>query len=419
MAAADLTTTAQRRQSAAPALIRSVRGDLDWIVMKALEKDRRRRYETANGLALDIQRHLANETISARPPSALYKFQKAVVRYKLLFGGIALIVVLLVVTLAVVSISLGRERQARREAQTEATKSRQVTQFLKDMLQGVGPSVALGQDTAMLKGILDKTAESVGKDMATQPAVEAELRSLIGTLYLRIGKFERAEQMHRAELAIYRKLFGQESPQAAASLNDLGLALLAEGKWAEAEAVNGEALAMRRRLFGNEHPDVATSLNNLANLDRHYGRLTEAEARAREALGIRRRLFGDEHLEVADSLRNLSIILGDEGKWSESEEMARTVLAMRRKLLGPEDPSVASALADVAWAAGARGKLDEAEALEREALAMRRKLPVERSRLTLPRGALGGSAGARPWIGAGPRSLGTLDGGKSCLRIAG
>src|SRR5260221_4868292 len=81
--AADLTTTAERRQSAPPALIRSVRGDLDWIVMKALEKDRRRRYETANGLALDVQRHLANEPISARPPSKLYKLRKAVLRNKL------------------------------------------------------------------------------------------------------------------------------------------------------------------------------------------------------------------------------------------------------------------------------------------------------------------------------------------------
>src|SRR2546427_10038391 len=95
MAAADLTTTAQRRQSAPPALIRSVRGDLDWIVMKALAKDRRRRYETANGLALDIQRHLANETILARPPSKLYKLQKLVLRNKLLFIGIGEIALLL------------------------------------------------------------------------------------------------------------------------------------------------------------------------------------------------------------------------------------------------------------------------------------------------------------------------------------
>ena len=136
MAAADLTTTAQRRQSAPPALIRSVRGDLDWIVMKALEKDRTRRYETANGLALDIQRHLANETISARPPSALYKFQKAVVRHKLLFSGIALIVVLLVVSLALVTASLGKERQARREAvharrDAEADKQKAQTEAYK------------------------------------------------------------------------------------------------------------------------------------------------------------------------------------------------------------------------------------------------------------------------------------------------
>jgi eukaryotic-like serine/threonine-protein kinase len=95
MAAADLTTTAQRRQSAPPALIRSIRGDLDWIVMKALEKDRRRRYETANGLALDVQRHLANEPISARPPSKIYKLQKAVLRNKLLFIGIGVIALLL------------------------------------------------------------------------------------------------------------------------------------------------------------------------------------------------------------------------------------------------------------------------------------------------------------------------------------
>src|SRR5207249_3381583 len=160
-----------------------------------------------------------------RPPSALYKLQKAVMRHKLLFAGIVLIVVLLVVSLAVVTISLGRERQARREAdnarraaeadkqkaQTEADKSQQVTQFLKDMLQGVGPSVALGQDTAMLKGILDKTAERVGNDMATQPAVEAELRSLIGRLYVEIGNYDQAEKMHRAALATDRKLLGPES----------------------------------------------------------------------------------------------------------------------------------------------------------------------------------------------------------------
>src|SRR5258708_8965321 len=86
---ADLTTVAKGHHSEPPTLIRAVRGDLDWIVMKALEKDRTRRYPTANGLALDIQRFLANEAISARPPSKFYRFQKVAQRNKLLFtaGG--------------------------------------------------------------------------------------------------------------------------------------------------------------------------------------------------------------------------------------------------------------------------------------------------------------------------------------------
>ncbi len=87
MTEADLTTLAQNRKSEPPTLIHAVRGDLDWIVMKALEKDRTRRYATANGLALDVQRYLADEPISARPPSKVYTFQKAVLRNKLLFAA--------------------------------------------------------------------------------------------------------------------------------------------------------------------------------------------------------------------------------------------------------------------------------------------------------------------------------------------
>src|SRR5258705_9933415 len=105
--------------------------------MKAMEKDRTRRYETANGLALDVKRFLENEPVSARPPSKLYKFQKTVQRNRLLFIGLGIIATLLIVSLIVVSASLAQERQSRREA-------RQVKQFLEEMLQGVGPNVAVG-----------------------------------------------------------------------------------------------------------------------------------------------------------------------------------------------------------------------------------------------------------------------------------
>src|SRR5204862_8038394 len=166
MTDANLTTLAEYRKSESPTLIRSICGDLDWIAMKAMEKDRTRRYETANGLALDVQRFLAHEAVSARPPSKLYKFQKTVQRNRLLFIGLGIIATLLIVSLIVVSASLAQERQSRREA-------RQVKQFLEEMLQGVGPNVALGSDTAILRGILDQTASRVGKELTNQPAVEA------------------------------------------------------------------------------------------------------------------------------------------------------------------------------------------------------------------------------------------------------
>src|SRR6185295_17224873 len=157
----------------------------------------------------------------------------------------------LVVSLIVVSASLAKEQQAHRDAdaalkqakadkakaETEATKSQQVTKFLEEMLQGVGPSVALGRDTVMLREILDRTAEGVGQEMTNQPAVEAELRGLIGRLYLEIGNYDRAEQMERAALALIRKLAGPES-QTASLLNDLGQALWKQGKLAEAEEVD-------------------------------------------------------------------------------------------------------------------------------------------------------------------------------------
>lgn len=350
-----------------------MRGDLDWIVMKSLEKDRTRRYETANGLALDVQRFLNNEAVLARPPSRLYRFKKTVLRNKLVFTTAGIVTALLVISLIVVSVLLARERQVRREADTDKLEAQQVTRFLETTLQGVGPSVALGRDTTMLREILDKTADRVG-DMTNQPAVQAELCEVIGNLYRDVGNYRRAEEMLATAVAIRRKVSGPETAETAASLNDLGLAYMVENKLPEAEQAHGEAYRIRQKIFGPTNAQTAASLNDLSSVYRQEGKLTEAEAMARTALAVRQKLSIGDSLDVADSLRNLCIILGDEGKWEESEDTARRVLDIRRKLLGPVHPSVADAMDDLAWACGARGKQEEAEKLEQEALAMRLKL---------------------------------------------
>ena len=126
----DLTEVCWHRHEEPSALIRKLRGELDWIVMMALEKDRTRRYKTANALSLDVQRYLANETVSARPPSKLYKLRKLAVRNKLVFAAIVTVAVLLVTSVILLSAMLGREREARRQAVRDKEKAQQVMKFV-------------------------------------------------------------------------------------------------------------------------------------------------------------------------------------------------------------------------------------------------------------------------------------------------
>jgi tetratricopeptide (TPR) repeat protein len=246
-----------------------------------------------------------------------------------------------------------------------------VIKFLKDMLNGAGPRAAQGQDTTMLRGILDQTVGRIEKDLTNQPAVQAEMLALIGRLYDQIANSRKGEEMERAALTLRQQAFGPESLEAAASLNDLGLVLMTQHKLPEAEKAHARALAIRRRLLGDDNPDTATSLNDLAAVYRDQGKLTQAEAMAQEALRVRRKWRGGEHLDVADSLRNLSIIYGSEGRWLEAKETAEKVLAMERRLLGPEHPFIPSALEDVAWAASGLKQFEEAKRLDAEALVLR------------------------------------------------
>jgi serine/threonine protein kinase len=396
--------------------------DLDWIVMRCLEKDRARRYETANGLARDIERHLNNEPVTACPPSKLYRLRKMVRRNKGAFASTAVILVLLVLGVGVSTRETLRARRAeqqqvalRQRAEAEADKSKQVAQFLGDMLAGVGPSKALGRDTTMLREILDKTAERVGKELTNQPRVEFELRDVLARTYnelglytkaedmarenLRLGKsqfgeddvavaqalkilgdvqfylanYAEAEKSDRAALAVYRKVLGEQDPEVATCLDNIANALQSQSRLREAEALHREALAMRRKLLGNDQVEVAVSVANLAFTLQEEGKLAEAEALSRESLDRLRKLRGNEHPEVATALNNLGLLLSKEAKYAEEEAVHREALAMRRKLLPNDHPDVAQSLHNLAVALQHEGNLIEAESVIREALALQQQ----------------------------------------------
>jgi serine/threonine protein kinase len=408
MAGPALTNVAKHRQAEPGKLANLVRGDLDWIVMKALEKDRTRRYETANGLAMDVERYAENEPIVARPPSQIYRFQKLVRRNKLAFGAVTAVMVALVCGLGLATYGLvqarvqrnqarasertaQREKQAAEEARaqalkseqsarSEAAKSQQVAQLLKDMLKSVGPSVALGRDTAMLKEILDKTAERLGSDLTNQPEVEAELRTTIGVVYDELEEFGSAEKMHRQALDLRKKRFGDEHLAVADSMCNLAQVLLdwndELAKLPEAEGLLNQALAINRKLLGNQCPETARCLRLKAVALMFPGTYARGEALAREALEIQRKLMGSDAADAdfATTSISLAIVLKQTRKLAEAESRAREALGVQRRVLGPYHPDTANSLVVLGAILGYEGRLEDAEAAFRDALKIFRKL---------------------------------------------
>jgi tetratricopeptide (TPR) repeat protein len=289
------------------ALNPSVPRDLETTCLKCLEKDAARRYRSAQELSDELGRFSRGEPILSRPPSVAERAWRWCARNRALSASLGTAAFLLVAG-AVVSTW-----QAVR-AKAEAARSQQISHFLQDMLKGVGPSVALGRDTKMLREILDQTAERIGKELKGQPVVEAELRATIGDVYLELAEYTKAEAMHRQALKLARQVYGQEHPEVATSLDNVSTVLYRQGKLAEAETVSRQALAANRRLYGSEHEYVTAALNNLACVLCAEDKLAEAEAIVREVVAAERKLHGSDHPDVATSLNNLAKILADEGK---------------------------------------------------------------------------------------------------------
>jgi serine/threonine protein kinase len=370
LTASERTTAANRRGLDGPRLASILRGDLDWIALKCLEKDRGRRYETANALLMDIQRHLSNEPVTARPRSRLYEFRKTVRRHQVGFAAATAVMAALFLGLGVATWSLAKERQARLRADRESAKSSQTARVLEDMLGGIDPKMAQERDTTLLQEMLSQTATRVSRDLTNQPLVEAHLESTIANIYAALGEFQKAEQMARSALALRRSDPASQPTDLAESLFDLAHHLWSQGKLAEAEKFAREGLSLARNA-GKKGALVAKSLAQLGVIVQDQGKLTEAEGLFRESLEVRRKLLGDEHPTVAQSFNTLSGVLTLEGKMAEAERAGREALKVfrwsHRQEMSDEDLySRGTDFFD-------KGDFTEAEACFRQSLAHRRK----------------------------------------------
>ena len=365
-------SVASNRQTSVSAHARRVRGELDWITMRALEKDRSRRYQSASEFALDIERYLRDEPVVAGPPSTTYRMTKLIKRHKRAVGTLFVVITALAIGLGLSTTMFFRAESARERAVSEAQKAERINTFLQEMLGSVNPAEK-GRDVTVRQA-LDEAASDVETELDDQPEIRAAVRSTIGITYTALGLYDSAEPHLTAALATRRSVLGNEHQDVATGLYNLAALREAQGNFPEAERLFQECLTMRKKLLGQEHADVAAGLVRLGTVYSFQGRYDEAEPILREALAMQRRLLGEEHSDVADGLNNLATLLQRKGKYAEAEPLFRQSLAVRRALYGEKHPHVASTLNELATLLQEEGKYAEAEAVFRESYVMRVEL---------------------------------------------
>ena len=371
-------TIAQKRKTDPDSLLRQLRGDLDWITMKAMAKDRTRRYASASELAADIERHLRHEPVVASPPSALYRVKKYVKRHKIGVAAAAVVMVAILAGITGTTMGLLRAVKAEKRAVAEAETAVQVSGFLVDLFKVSDPSEAKG-NSITAREILDRGAQKMEKELSGQPLIQARLMDTMGQVYQSLGLFNQALPLLKSALETRRSTLGNRNLEVASSLQNVGYLLVAKADYPAAEPLLQESLAIRQELLGRNHPDVAASLAALGELSYDKGDLAKAEEFYRESLAIRRQTLGGAHREVADGLNDLAITLKAKGDYAEAESMYRESLAIRRRVFGEEHPAIAQSLNNLGMYLyqmflNKKNDGSEAEQLLRQALAMNRKL---------------------------------------------
>src|SRR5438876_2235032 len=394
--------SAQRHMEPAK-LTKLVRGELDWIVMKTLEKDRNCRYETANGFAADVQRYLSDEPVQACPPSAGYRFKKLMRRHKGPALAAAVVAAALVLGIAGTLVGLARALAAERDAvaardvevrqQQEAVTQRDraltaesaaranearakdeehkakqsaaeaqaVLGFFQDRVLAAarpqGQDGGLGID-ATVRQAVDAAEPQIAPSFADQPTVEASVRNVLGLTYWYLGEAALASRQFERSLEVRRRVLGPDHPDSITSMNELANAYRDDGKLGRALPLFEEALKRLTTLLGPDHPDTPTVMNNLGNAHWAAGRPDRAMPLHEEALKRRTAQLGPDHPHTLHSMNNLAEAYHYGGKLDEALPLLEETLKRRQARLGVDHPDTLTSMNNLASAYWAANKLD-------------------------------------------------------------
>jgi serine/threonine protein kinase/tetratricopeptide (TPR) repeat protein len=366
--------TARKRDTDPGVLRRQLEGDLDAITMKALEKERARRYGTPSELAADIGRHLCNEPVLARPPSTAYRLRKYVMRHRVgvwVALGLVSLLVLFAATMAVQArrIALERDRAnvERDRANRESAVATHVSNFLTHMFDVSDPSEARG-NSITAREILDRASKDIETGLGKDPALQARMMLTIGRVYWSLGLLARAQSLLERALDLRRATLGPDHVDTLRAASALGLVYWKQGRRPDAERLMADTLERKRRLFGGENDVTLNEMNNLALVFFDKGRLHDAESLHRYVLGVRRRRLGADHADTLSSAHNLAEVYLRANRLPDAEELLRTTLEARSRVLGPDHPTTLDTMADLGILLLQQHRLAESEQLFRETL---------------------------------------------------
>jgi serine/threonine-protein kinase len=356
----------ERPSVVAPKHTRRLRGDLDTIVGKAMQKDPGRRYGTAEQLEADVRRHLGGLPVSARPDSPMYRAQKFIRRNRV---GVAIatgVAVLVVAFGAVTAVQSVRIRNQATRIGVERDRAEQVSRFLAGLFQTADPFAGASAGLTA-REMLDSGAARIDRELAGQPETRAQMMLEMARAYFGLGARERARRFGEVSLAIQRRLSPAVPLEIAQTLDFVGLVRMEQGELDGAERAYREALTLRRQLLGPQHVDVVRTLNGLAGVLRAEGRFRAADSVSREAVAL-------DGAPLAESLEGLAHAVRERGEFAAAESLYARVLVFRRQALPEAHPEIASSIINLAASLGDAGRPAAADSLFRYGLGVKRRL---------------------------------------------
>jgi serine/threonine protein kinase/tetratricopeptide (TPR) repeat protein len=319
-----LATIAAQRQTEPTRLAKLVRGELDWIVMRAVEKDRTRRYETAGGLARDIERYLEGEVVEAGPPTARYKLSKFARRHRtalataglfamLLFGGTAVSTYSAIRAtqaetatkraLAAAEGARAKTSEALKESEGSRSQALAVSRFLVEAFRK--PDPARDGSKVTVAEVLDQAMSKLQGQFAGSPGIEGELLQALAETYKGLGLYDKAVKAHELAVSVRSSSLGPDHPDTLASRNDLGKALVAMGRTSDAIPLFSQNLKLHEAKLGRYHPDTLTSRSELADACGRSGRAAEAARLHEQTLELCEANLGHDHPLTRQLTQNL------------------------------------------------------------------------------------------------------------------